>query len=72
MKYLIKRKKIDENTIEKLMIPVGDPPPEKEIIPANIKRLNDLKATHPLKEMVGNRERAEIGEEVSTEERKLK
>ena len=26
MKYLVKRTKIDENTTEKLIIPVGDPP----------------------------------------------
>ncbi len=31
MKYLVKRTKISERVVEKLMIPCGDPSPEKEV-----------------------------------------
>jgi len=54
MKYLIKRKQISENLIEKLMVPCGDPP---EINPAAIKKYKNLKAQYQLKPMAGDKER---------------
>jgi len=69
MEYLIVKKKLDEKTTEKLIIPAGDSP---ETNPAGIKKLAELKRNYSLKEMAGPKERAKISEEMAAEERKLK
>ena len=55
MKYFVKRKRINETTIEKLMIPCADPPPE-QFNRAGLEKLKELKSQYQLKEFSARRE----------------
>lgn len=71
MRYLVKKRKIDENTTEKYMIPCAEPPEGKEVS-SKLEKLDNLKKQYPAKDMVNNSERTKIQEEVARKERKLK
>ena len=68
MEYLVKRTKISEQLVEVKKVPVGDPPPERELNPAGIEKLAELKRNYSLKEMARPEERAKISEEMARRE----